>query len=156
MGTSNITVYSGEISSETAIKTILQLVAPSTCDLLVEEFRVSGKAAPSSTSHTAALWTIAKQTTAGTPGESNTITPVVWGGSTSATDVGSCQRGPTAAAWSVEPTLSDAYLHLETPTTAPGYTWRGAILIPAGTRLGVLITSANNITCMAELVYRRA
>lgn len=148
MGTNNITAYSGELSTGTSAKTMLQLLAPATDDLLIEEIRTSGKAAPSNTSHTAILWTIAKQTTAGTMSD---VTEVAWPGATSATALGTATKNATA-----EPTTTDEYLHWETPTTAPGYTWRGALFVPAGTRIGVIATSANDVTAIVELVYRRA
>lgn len=155
MGTQSITVTSGEIaSSTTSAKTILQLAAPATCDLLIEEIYFSGKAAPSSTSHTSMLWKVAVQTSAGTGGQA--VTEVAWPGATSATDLGTAIRGPDSGTWTGEPTTSStAIITRETPTTAPGYTWRGSLLVPAGTRVGITVVSANDVTCIAEMIYRR-
>lgn len=148
MGTSSITAYSGEYShAGSATITILQLLAPATCDFLIEEIYMSGKAAPSSTSHTGVLWTVAVQTTAGT---ASAVTEVAWPGATSATDLGTAQK-----TFTVEPTTTNELIHREVPTTAPGYTWRGSLLVPAGTRIGILANSANAFTCMAEFIYRR-
>lgn len=153
MGTQSITATSGEIATGTSLKTILQLLAPSTCDLLIEEIYFSGKAAPSSTSHTAILWNIMVQSSAGTGGQA--VTEIAWPGSTSATDLGTALRGPTSTTWTAEPTAGNILISRETPTTAPGYTWRGSLLVPAGTRIGITATSANDVTAMAEFIYRR-
>lgn len=149
MGTNNITAWTDELSiTGGAAKTVLQLTAPATDDLLIEEIYMSGKSAPSSTSDTAILWTVMKQTTAGTM---TAITEVAWPVASSATELGTATKNASA-----EPTYSDEYLHRYTPTTGPGYTWRGALLVPAGTRMGLLCESANNVTVTAEFVYRRA
>lgn len=157
MGRDTIVFSSGEISTETGGKTMLQIIADAETDLTVEEIYVSGKRAPVNSSDVPMLFMVRRENAAGTGGVA--VTPKAWPGATGATKIGTANAGPTAAAWGVNPTepgTTERWIHREIPTVAPGYTWRGQLLIPATYRVGFWLNSAANITALVEVFARRS
>lgn len=143
--------WSGEKATGTALKTFIQIVAPSTMDIVVREIYAGQKRAPSNTADTPVLLTVMRQTTAGTPGAgSASLTPRELGPQSGRAANFTGVDAPTAA-WTGEPTAGDHMIHRYFPV-AQGYTWQGFILVPRSGRLGICLTSATDITCLAEVI----
>jgi hypothetical protein len=141
-------VWSGEKATGTALKTFLQVVAPAGMDIVIREIYAGQKRAPSNTADTPILLTVMRQTTAGTGGTS--ATPRELGPQSGRASNFTAQQCP-AGTWGAEPTAGDELLHRYFPV-AQGYTWQGFIMVPRNTRLGICLTSATDITALAEAI----
>ena len=134
----------GEISTGTAIKTLLQIVAPTNQRIKLREISVSFKG----TSNTASpiIVSLTRQTTAGTM---SSLTPVKVNEADNETLQVTAQHTATA-----EPTSSDVIMSEEVhPQT--GYTWQapfgGEMVVIGGGRVGVRVTAAADVSAIARV-----
>ncbi|KKM85100.1 hypothetical protein LCGC14_1292460 [marine sediment metagenome] len=140
------TAQTAEITTGTALKTILQLVAAANHRVVVKEISISFKG----TLNTAApiLVQVARQTDAGTM---SALTPKKMNESDQETLQTTAQDTAT-----VEPTLTDDVISEEVHPQG-GYTWQapfgGEIIIEGGNRLAILTTAIAAVNCVARIVF---
>jgi len=137
-------VTSGEVSTGTAKKTVLQVKAASNIRLKINEFDISFKG----TSNTAApiRVQVSRQSTDGTAGSA--VTPVK-----NPSDSDDTLQLTAGKNYSAEPTEGDILFDQEVhPQT--GYTWQapfGAeIMVKGGDRLAIVVTAGADVTCTAR------
>lgn len=135
----------GEITTGTSVKTLLQIIAPTNQRLLVKEASVSFKGIVST--GTPAKVDILRQTTAGTM---TSLTPVKWNSADDETLQITAQHTSTS-----EPTAGDV-LWSEEVHPQTGYTWQAPFgmefVVPGGTRLGLRVTTAETTSAIARMI----
>jgi hypothetical protein len=139
----------GEISTGTSLKTILQVVAASNHGVLIEEINISFQG--TSNTATPILVNVYRQSTAGTMG-SSTSTITKDPDDTDETLQTTVQDG--GSGYSAEPTagaiLKTVYVHPQT-----GWDWqsriRGEIKIGGGDRLGIVVTAGASVNCVVSV-----
>jgi hypothetical protein len=133
-----------EVATGTALKTIIQVIAAANHALLVHEWSVSFKGV--STTGTPILVEVLRQTTGGTM---SSLTPVKDPNDDSDETLQvTAQHTATA-----EPTAGDV-LKKELVHPQTGYTWQAPfgkpIKVGGGDRLGIRVTSAADVNCVAR------
>ncbi len=140
------TAQTAEITTGTALKTILQLVAAANHRVIVKEISISFKGIV----NTAApiLVQVARQTTAGTM---SALTPKKMNESDQETLQTTAQHTAT-----VEPTLTDDVISEEVHPQG-GFTWQapfgGEIIIEGGNRLAIVTTASVAVNCVARMIF---
>ena len=134
----------GEVSTGTSAKTILQIVAAANQRVLVREWAVSFDGiAPTD----APIFVrVLRQTTAGTM-SALTLRKIASGDDETLQTT--AQHTATA-----EPTAGDVLMSQQVhPQT--GYTWQapfgGELIVPGGTRLGIEVTAGVSVNCVARM-----
>lgn len=135
----------GEISTGTSVKTIIQVVAASNHGVLIDEISISFKG----TSNTAApiLVLVRRQTSAGTM---SSLTPVKDPDDSDETLQTTAQHTATS-----EPTGGDI-LFAEEVHPQLGWSWQAPgrgreIKIGGGDRLGITVTAGADVSCVARM-----
>jgi len=139
-------VQTVEITTGTALKTLLQLVAAANHRAKVKEISVSFKGV--SGSGTPVLVQVARQTTAGTM---SALTPKNFNDHDDETLQTTALHTATA-----EPTLTDVVMS-ELVHPQGGFTWQapfgGEIAVIGGSRLGIVVTAAEAVNAVARIVF---
>lgn len=143
-----------ELLSFTAVKTLLQILAPAAQRVEVWELAVAFKGI--SNTDAPILVDVLRQTSAGTPGgDGGALTLVKWDNAYAEAIQTTAQKGRSnAAAWTVEPTAGDILFSQEVHPQS-GYGWVAPfdtpIIIPGGGRLGIRVTAAVSVTAVARM-----
>ena len=138
------TVSTGEIATGTSAKTMLQLVAASNHRVKVHEWSIAFKGI--NNAHSPVKVRLLRQSSAGT---TSSLTVNKW----DSTDAETLQltAGENAT---VEPT-ADCVLDAQEIHPQTGYTWQAPfgreLVVPGGTRLGIEVTAANDVTAIATV-----
>lgn len=147
-------LFSG-VTSGTALKTLAQVATATTavrCKLIEWSVSFDGTSA----SAVPVLIQLNRQTTAGTGGVANTPAPRDSSEAATAANAGlTCLTGPTAAVWTAEPTAGTVLFNDRFTPVGLGpfaqYPPGREYLIPANTRLAVVITAAAAIGCSGHM-----
>lgn len=141
-----------DVTSGTALKTLVQVACSSAVTVKIVEWTVSFNG--TNASAVPVLIQLNRQTTAGTGGV--TATPAPRNGEPAASGLGiTALTGPTAATWTAEPTAGVVQFGNRFTPVGLGpfvqYPYGREISIPASGRLAIVVTAAVAVLCSGHM-----